>query len=261
MTQQFERFYHWTNKTMNLQLEGYKQNQLQRRITTIMQKNDVVNLEDYAQLMERNPVLRKEFLDYITINVTEFYRNKPYFLEFEREFLKRHKQEPTLKLWSAACSTGAEAYSLGISLHKHGLAAKTRILGTDIDETILERAQKGWFHPQDVRNVEAADLKRYFSKVDKYYHISNEIQKLTTFRKQDLITDCYEKGFHAILCRNVTIYFNNEVKEAIYGKIAASLLPGGIFFTGATETVYKPEQYGLRKIGSFLYEKCNEGGR
>lgn len=240
---------------MSLQLDGYKQNQLQRRITTIMRKNGAESLGEYAHLMEGDPLLRQEFLDYITINVTEFYRNKSFFLDFERELLERHKDSTSLKLWSAACSTGAEAYSLGISLHKHGLAGKTRILGTDIDETILTRAREARFHPQDVRNVEPADLKRYFQKEEQYYRLNKEIQELVTFKRQDLIADRYEKGFHAILCRNVTIYFNHEVKEAIYERIADSLLPGGIFFTGATETVYQPERYGLRKIGSFLYEK------
>ena len=85
--------------------------------------------------------------------------------------------------------------------------------------------------------------------------LSDDIKKTVHFKKHDLILDPYEKGYHAIICRNVTIYFKNEVKEKIYRNIADSLVPGGLFFIGATESVYKPEQYGLKKVAAFLYEK------
>lgn len=256
MTMRFDRFYAWSKRELKLQLDGYKENQLQRRITTIMRKSGAENLEIYAKLIEGNPKLRKEFLDYITINVTEFFRNKQFFDEFEQAFLARHgKNSSQLRLWSAACSTGAEAHSLAILLHRNGLASISRIIGTDIDETILTKAREAIYMETDIRNVEGEDRQRYFLKEDNRYRLKEEVKRMASFRKQDLILDSYETGFHAILCRNVTIYFKDEVKDAIYSKISNSLVPGGIFFTGATETVYHPEQYGLKKIGSFLYEK------
>lgn len=256
MTLHFEEFYAWTKEELNLQLSGYKQNQLQRRITTIMKKSGAEDLKTYAKKIKQDAQVRQAFLDYITINVTEFYRNPVLFAEFERFLIEElATQFPQLKIWSAACSTGAEAYSIAIALKEKGLQQKSRIIATDIDQPILEKAQIGMYREAEIKNIDPAILMKYFSLEDPYYYLQEEIKKLVQFRRHDLILDSYEKGFHAIICRNVTIYFNEDVKESIYKKMSDALVPGGIFFIGATETIYRPEEYGLKKIGSFLYQK------
>ena len=107
----------------------------------------------------------------------------------------------------------------------------------------------------EVQNVPPMEKRLYFTEQNNRYVLSDDIKKTVHFKKHDLILDSYEKGYHTIVCRNVTIYFKNEVKEKIYQNIADSLVPGGLFFIGATESVYKPEQYGLKKVAAFLYEK------
>lgn len=261
MTQQFEAFYGWSKRELKLQLDGYKQKQLQRRINTVMKKSGSKDLREYAEAIKTNVEIKQEFLDYITINVTEFYRNAQIFAEFEQILVEKVAPNyPDLKIWSAACSTGAEAYSVAMALKNKRLNQRSKIIATDIDATILKKAEEGIYRDAEVKNVPARDLKKYFQVLDKKYHLNQEIKDMVHFKKHDLILDRYEKGYHAIICRNVTIYFNDEVKDKIYKDISDSLVIGGIFFIGATETIYNPKQYGFQKIGSFIYEKVEQGG-
>ncbi|AQS54175.1 Chemotaxis protein methyltransferase Cher2 [Jeotgalibaca dankookensis] len=256
MTQQFEVFYNWSKRELNLQLDGYKQKQLQRRITTIMTKSGASNLADYAQKIKQDTQIKQDFLDYITINVTEFYRNELMFLEFTQLLVdKIAPQFSHLKIWSAACSTGAEAYSVAMALKKNHFHTRSTIIGTDLDLTVLKKAREGKYRDVEVKNVPTDELKKYFTHDDYHYYLNQEIKDLVSFKKHDLILDRYEKDCHAIICRNVTIYFNDEVKEAIYSSVSDALVPGGLFFIGATETIYNPQKYGFKKVGSFIYEK------
>ena len=252
----FEFFYAWVKKNLNLNLESYKETQLQRRISTVMRSSGATNLKEYADLISKDEQIKRIFLDYITINVTEFFRNKDIFDEFEKAFIAnivpKHK---SLKIWSAACSIGAEPYSLGIILDRHKLSNSSKIIATDIDDTILSRARVGKFKEHEIKGVERQDLETYFDKEDQLYAIKDNIKKMVSFKKHDLLLDRYEQGFHAVVCRNVTIYFKNDAKDKIYKGIHESLVPGGIFFTGATESIYNPDQFGFRKLSTFIYEK------
>lgn len=256
MKQDFKAFYVWLLRELNLELSGYKQKQLQRRITTIMKKSGAKDLKMYARYIKEDEAIKRAFLDYITINVTEFYRNPDIFSEFEELLINQvAKKFPRLKIWSAASSTGAEAYSVAMILKKNHLLGKSTITGTDLDEGILEKAREGKYTELEVKNVPANEMRRYFKKENRFYLISPEIKKLVHFKPHDLILDDYEKNHQVIICRNVTIYFDDEVKNKIYQKMSDALDIGGLFFIGATETIYQPEKYGLRKAGSFIYEK------
>lgn len=252
----FDLFYDFTKKKLNLELWAYKQKQLQRRITTVMNSSGAKTLEEYAKLIEKDEATKQKFLDYITINVTEFFRNKDIFEEFEK--IVKEVLNPkfgALKIWSAACSIGSEPYSLGIIMDKNNLSIKDKILATDIDEGILNRAKKGTYKETEIKNIDSMYLQRYFTLENKEYTIDSKIKNMINFKKHDLILGRYETGFHIIICRNVTIYFKNEVKDEIYKKFNDSLVKGGILFTGATESIYNPEKLGFKKLSTFIYEK------
>lgn len=252
----FDQFYEFTKKKLNLDLHAYKQKQLQRRITTVMNSSGAKTLEEYAKLIENDNNIKQRFLDYITINVTEFFRNKDIFEVFEK--VVKENLNPKfggLKIWSAACSIGSEPYSLGIIMDKNNLKIKDKILATDIDEEILNKAKKGIYKEAEIKNIDSMDLKKYFTLEEKKYTIDNKIKSMIDFKKHDLILGQYETGFHIIICRNVTIYFKNEVKDEIYKKFNDSLVRGGILFTGATESLYNPEKLGFKKLSTFIYEK------
>ncbi|WP_208560878.1 CheR family methyltransferase [Marinilactibacillus kalidii] len=255
-TLNFDFFYEWVLSNLNINLDAYKEKQLQRRIGTIMKQSGSTTLEEYAKIISTDEAIKKQFLDYITINVTEFFRNKDLFENFEL-MLNTHLSPrfKELKIWSAACSIGAEPYSLGMIIQKNDIKLQQKIIATDIDRTILDRAAKGYYRENELKNVSLTDKATYFELKDGYYYIQESVKRKIQFKQHDLVQDRYEKGFHAIVCRNVTIYFKSDVKDEIYKKMSESLVTGGLLFTGATETIYQPEKYNLRKVASFIYEK------
>lgn len=252
----FDSFYGYVRKELNLDLNAYKEGQLQRRITTVMKSAGASNLEEYSKLITKDEAIKIKFLDYITINVTEFFRNKDIFTEFEKILINYLSPKfPDIKIWSAACSIGAEPYSLSIILDKNNIKMREKILATDIDDKILSRAKEGLYKDFEIKNIDKDDLNKYFVKNGDKFLIKDSVKERVTFKKHDLILDNYQKGFHAIICRNVTIYFKNEAKDEIYKKFSESLVKGGVLFTGATETIYNPAEFGLKKISTFIYEK------
>lgn len=256
MKQDFSFFEKWVYKNLCIDLSAYKPRQLHRRILTIMNRAGYSNLKDYAQAIGQDDRVRMQFLDYITINVSEFFRNKEMFENLEKKMEKCLLSEHTnLKIWSAACSIGAEPYSLSILLDKISKNKDHKIIATDIDEGVLERAKQGSYHAGEIKNVSPKDLGIYFQEKDGKYHIKDFIKKRVAFKKHDLILDPYGKYFHLIVCRNVVIYFNGDRKDEIYQKFYESLLPGGLLFVGATETIYNYKKLGFEKISTFLYQK------
>ncbi|WP_312711873.1 CheR family methyltransferase [Proteiniclasticum ruminis] len=251
----YDFFKEWVKKKLKIDLHAYKEKQLHRRIATVMNSAGVSDLRSYAALIEKDQQVRQVFLDYITINVTEFYRNKEIFEEFEtalREILvPRFKN---LKIWSAACSIGAEPYSVSMIMERNQIR-NSSILATDIDDTILRKAKEAKYRETELKNVAPSELTDFFEKKGNEFVLSDTIKKRVQFKKHDLLLDPYEKNFHAVICRNVTIYFKNEAKNEVYKKINESLEKGGIFFTGATEAIYNPASFGFRKLSTFLYEK------
>ncbi|MDR7869625.1 MAG: protein-glutamate O-methyltransferase CheR [Tissierellaceae bacterium] len=256
MTMDFNYFNDWAKDELNIHLNAYKEKQLQRRITTIMKSSGANNLKDYAKLIKKDESIKRNFLDYITINVTEFYRNKDLFEEFEEILLNSLiPRFRNINIWSAACSNGSEPYSLAMILDKNNVKQRSKIQATDIDNGILEKAKLGAYKKYELKNVDKADLDKYFTEKNGIYHINDEIKGMVNFKKHDLLIDRYDRGFHVIVCRNVTIYFKNESKDEIYRKMRDSLVPGGVFFIGATESIYNPEEFGFKKLSTFIYEK------
>lgn len=255
-TLNYDYFYNWVFTHLNIQLDAYKEKQLQRRIHTIMKQSGAQSLEEYTTLIHADAIVRKNFLDYITINVTEFFRNVDLFDNFE-VLLKTNLSQKfdSLSIWSAACSIGAEPYSLAMIMERNNIPLKQKILGTDIDETILGRAKQGIYKENDLKNLSLSDRNKYFKLEDKQFILDEEIKQMVNFKKHDLVLEPFQKNFHVIVCRNVTIYFKYEIKEDIYKRMSDSLVKGGLLFTGATETIYQPERYNLRKVASFIYEK------
>ncbi|GAB2490443.1 protein-glutamate O-methyltransferase CheR [Alkalibacterium psychrotolerans] len=255
-TLNYDYFYNWVQANLNIRLDAYKEKQLNRRIQTVMRQSGALTLEDYSILIHQDETIKKQFLDYITINVTEFFRNKDLFEKFEELLITDlSKKFDAISIWSAACSIGAEPYSLAMIVDRHDLPLKQSIIATDIDETILTKAKEGKYKDNELKNVSLLDRSHYFAEIDGQYVLDSRIKEMVQFKKHDLVLDSFESGLHVIVCRNVTIYFKNEVKEDIYRRMSEALVTGGLLFTGATETIYQPEQYGLKKVSSFIYEK------
>ncbi len=255
MSLNFEFFNQWVEQKLGIELNAYKERQMQRRIANIMDTAGEKTLEGYAKLLEKDNVARQEFLSHITINVTEFYRNKDLFETFEKQVLKLNETNPRLKIWSAACSIGAEPYTLSMIL-KNNQLKQAKIVATDIDTHCLKRAKAGVYKESEIKNISSKDLSQHFTTTDnKEYQVKEHLKTPIVFKRHDLLKDRYEDKCHVIVCRNVTIYFKNEARDEVYQKFSEVLEPGGILFTGATETINFSEKFGLKKIDSFIYQK------
>ena len=173
----YDFFKEWVKKKLKIDLHAYKEKQLHRRIATVMNSAGVSDLRSYAALIEKDQQVRQVFLDYITINVTEFYRNKEIFEEFEtalREILvPRFKN---LKIWSAACSIGAEPYSVSMIMERNQIR-NSSILATDIDDTILRKAKEAKYRETELKNVAPSELTDFFEKKGNEFVLSDTIKK------------------------------------------------------------------------------------
>lgn len=250
------QFEQWVLKEFGINLSAYKSNQLHRRILSLMSRVGVNTVDEYIALLKKDPNQRQKFLDFITINVTEFFRNPEIFDDLkgklQSELLPYNKN---LKIWSAACSIGAEPYSIAMILDSISPMSRHTIIATDIDSTILEKAKKGEYVYSEVKNVKKEYMDKYFKIIGDKYIIDSKIKNMVTFKKHDLILEKYENNFDLIVCRNVVIYFNQDVKNEIYKKFSSSLRKGGLLFVGATESIYNYRDFGFEKASTFIYKK------
>lgn len=252
----FNQFKNNIHQKFGLNLDGYKEKQLKRRIDTLMQGLDFTNYGDYFRSLIKEEDHLNRFLDKVTINVSEFFRNPEIFKVLEEEILPLLlKQKRKLKIWSAACSNGCEPYSVAIILEDLTPNISHQIDATDIDRKILEAAKLGIYNSRLIKNVSQERLKKFFTMANDEYAISESIKRKVNFRYHDLLLDDYDKDYDLIICRNVTIYFTGESQDKIYADFYKSLSPGGVLFIGATENMLKYRDFGFKKISPWFYQR------
>ena len=242
---------------MGISLNSYKEVQLNRRIKSLMDRLNIKTLEEYKELLDRDSDSRAIFLDYVTINVTEFFRNPEFFKALSQILKKRFEEDKSeLRIWSAGCSCGCEPYTLSMLIDNMSNTYKYKIYATDIDENMLARAREGKYTNIELGNVDSNILSKYFKKIDdNEYVVDIKAKKNVVFKKHDMILDKYETGFDLIVCRNVVIYFKDETKTKIVKGFVNSLKKGGLLFVGATESINSYKEYGLEKVSPFIYRK------
>jgi chemotaxis protein methyltransferase CheR len=247
-------------KRTGIDLNAYKERQMLRRISTLMSMRGVDDFASYLRLLDNDPDCLREFLERITINVSEFFRNPERFKELtERYFpLLLAGGRRQLKVWSAGCAAGEEAYSLAILLLENVPGQLLPVLATDLDKEALKEAEAGRYPSARLKNVPPELKQRYFIVDGDFYTVRPTVKALVKFQRHDLLRDPYDTDFDLILCRNVVIYFTEETKETLYTRFARALRPGGILFTGATEQIFQPQRYGFKSIAPFFYQRLEE---
>ncbi|HHY60860.1 MAG TPA: protein-glutamate O-methyltransferase CheR [Clostridia bacterium] len=253
---EFAEFQKRIYQHFGLNLAGYKEKQLKRRITSLMQSQGINDFKQYFDLLVRDEEQLARFLDKVTINVSEFFRNPEIFKVLETKILPELlKTKSRLKIWSAACSNGAEPYSVAIILEELTPGVKHQIEATDIDRKILEAAKRGFYEERFLKNVSPERLKRFFRPEGNGYLISEDIKRRVQFRYHDLLVDEYGRNYDLIVCRNVTIYFTMEAQDLLYRKFREALNPGGILFIGATENMLYYRELGYEKVMPWFYRR------
>ncbi|MHB1420259.1 MAG: CheR family methyltransferase [Bacillota bacterium] len=254
----FTTFKQQVRQHFGLDLDGYKEPQLKRRIESLMNSQGIgQEYRRYLELLQGDQKQKLLFLDKITINVSEFFRNPEIFKLLEKEVIPHLLQaSPRLKVWSAACSNGAEPYSVAIILDEVTPGVRHRIEATDLDRKIIEQAQTGEYPATAVRNVSPERMKKYFQEQKGIYTVNQSIRDRVSFRHHDLLVHPFGTGYDLVICRNVTIYFTRETQDRLYSQFYAALKPGGILFIGATESLLQYRQMGFAKNSPWFYQKC-----
>ena len=244
-------------KITGIDLLQYKRGQMERRIRTFAEKQGVTDLGDYLRLLQRDGTKVTEFLDRVTINVSQLWRNPEQWTLLGRTLLPELAAETgRVRAWSAGCSYGAEAYTLAAVASATIPKARVQIRGTDIDPRMVERARRGQFTTDDGRSAPKAELERWFERTDTGWLGRPELKRLVSFEVGDLLVGRVQKEAHdLVLCRNTVIYFNEDVRDALHDRLAQSLRPGGYLVIGSTERVTKPADLGLKPTHPFVYRK------
>lgn len=256
MGNDYEQFTLNIKKKTGIDLSLYKEAQMKRRLISLYEKKGYRSFQEFYQAISQDRVLLNEFLDRMTINVSEFYRNGKRWEVLETKILpKLLEKNNRLKVWSAACSTGEEPYTLAMILSKFMPLAQVQILATDIDDNVIERAKIGMYPDRSLNEVPLEMKMKFFTQDGSFFKISDEIKKTVTFQKQNLLADPFGGPFDLIVCRNVLIYFTEEAKDVLYNKFSGSMRKDGIFFVGSTEQIFNPSVYGLETEDTFFYRK------
>ena len=247
-------------KLTKIDLTFYKEAQMKRRIDALIAKERFQGYQDFVEALKKDSAKLSEFIEYMTINVSEFYRNPDQWELMDKVFIPEliSKFGKNLKIWSAACSTGDEPYSLVMALSRHLPLNQIKIYATDLDKQVIAQAKTGIYAEKSLTNVPKDLKEKYFTKVGNSYQISNDIKSRVEFKEHNLLKDPYPQNYHFIICRNVLIYFTEEAKDEIFMKYGQSLCEGGIFFIGSTEQIMNHRQYGFERRNSFYYEKKSE---
>lgn len=240
-----------------IDLNAYKEKQMKRRIDTLITRHKISGYEKFVETLKKDSAVFDDFVNYLTINVSEFYRNPEQWELMDKEIIPELIQKfgKNLKVWSAACSTGDEPYSLVMALSRHIPLNQIKIIATDIDKQVIEKAKAGLYNEKSIVAV-PDDLKRkYFEKIGPSYKISNEIMSRVEFKQHNLLKDPYPDRCDLIVCRNVLIYFTEEAKLEIFKKFNQSLKSKGILFIGSTEQIINYKEIGYERKNSFFYVK------
>lgn len=258
MIKDYEDFKKFVLQNTGIDLNAYKERQMKRRIDSLIERNKYDGYDSYSKAIKTNKELMDQFVNYLTINVSEFYRNPALWKTLEDVILPDliKKFGPNLKIWSAACSTGDEPYSLAMVLAKKMPLNKIHIIATDIDDQVLEKARDGVYAASSLKGLPDEYKNKYFEKMgEKYFKISDEIKKCVEFKKANLLKDPYPSGCNLIVCRNVMIYFTEEAKDQMYYQFSESLRKDGVLFVGSTEQIIGSAQYNLKSLQAFFYQK------
>jgi len=226
---------------------NYNCRMLKRRILIHSIKLHINSFDKYTQAVLDSMDIFDEMFSYFSINITEFFREPEQLKIFKEHIIPYLETFPYLKIWCAGCSTGESPYSLSILLEEVGLLDKCQIYATDFNNQVLSRAKNGLY---DIENLEEVskryissggekEFEKYFIKKGKYYQIKKRIKEKILFFNHNLVTDGLINTFQLIICKNVMIYFDQDLKKLTIDKFQQSLVHNGFLILGNSE--YLPQ--------------------
>ncbi|WP_026713378.1 CheR family methyltransferase [Flavobacterium daejeonense] len=223
----------------------YSKASMLRRINRFMDINNMKNAVDLKFELINNPAIFQNFINEIVVNVSEFFRDPSFFKSLQEKVFPYLNSYPKINIWSAGCSFGEETYSLNILLKENNLFSKTRIYATDISANAIERARKGIYDNNNFKDYTRnyydcggkEALNNYFVSDDRHSMIQSELKQNVLFSNHNLVADSVFKECQLILCRNVLIYFNNELQNKALELFYESLPVHGFLAIGKKESL------------------------
>jgi chemotaxis protein methyltransferase CheR len=232
-------------KIYGFDFTGYSRASLKRRIAHVMSKFNMTFFTLKQQLVNQ-PSFYQLFLNEITVNVTEMFRDVSFYQAVARDVIPYLSSYPGIKVWNAGCSTGQETYSFAIMLKEHGLLNRSFLYGTDINTTVIETATEGIYPAVNLKTYSKNYLEAGGkSTLADHYHaaydhviMNNELKSRILFSVHNLVSDNVFNEFQLVVCRNVLIYFEPRLQERVTSLLYDSLCPLGFLCLGSKEVIH-----------------------
>jgi chemotaxis protein methyltransferase CheR len=225
---------------------AYARGSLTRRVRHRARQEGVATATAQLDLVLHDASVMQRLLYDLSINVTSMFRDPGFYRSFRERAVPMLKTYPFVRIWNAGCSTGEETFSLAILLSEVGLLEKTRIYATDMNDAVLERAASGVFPLEKMREytgnyIEAggtASFSEYYTSGFAGARFHRELTENVVFAQHNLVSDRSFNEFHAIVCRNVMIYFDKSLQDAVHDLFHASLVMFGVLGLGSRESLH-----------------------
>jgi chemotaxis protein methyltransferase CheR len=266
---EFEQIRRLAHERFGLDLREGKQQLISARLGKKLRESPFRTFREYCEyvIADSSGEALAEMIDALTTNYTSFLREKPHFEFLRKTVLAEFGAGGGLAVWSAACATGEEPYSIAISLLEElGWEARSRIriLATDISNRALETARQGVYPAERFEEFPAALLSRYFLRGEREWdgwrRVKREVRAMVEFRRLNLIEPFVNvPKFPVIFCRNVMIYFDKPAQKDLVRRLAECLEPGGYLLTGHAESLLGGDHL-LEYVKPAVYRRRSEGG-
>ena len=265
---EFRKFQDFIYTTSGIRIPDTKRTLLSNRIRKRVKAGQFAGFREYYSHIT-SPAGQNElegFLDAVTTNETFFFRTEKHFEWFCSEFIPELVQQAragrrarSLRVWSAACSTGEEPYSLAVCLAENSLRLRgweLQVVGTDISEQALTTAREAVYRERTLEKVTDKQRRRYFrrNKTDDNWQVRPEVQKLVRFQRHNLLEPLRQQPFDCIFIRNVLIYFDRESKQTVIENLVRAMADGAYLVVGPSEGIF--DMLGmLQKRSISVYQK------
>ncbi|HEY3604226.1 MAG TPA: CheR family methyltransferase [Sporichthyaceae bacterium] len=239
----FEALLAYLKESRGFDFTGYKRTSLMRRVQRRVTEVGCTGFVDYLDHLQVHPEEFTVLFNTILINVTGFFRDAEAWSHLRKEIipalLQAKPADRPVRVWSAGCASGEEAYSLAIALAEEmgvdEYRARVKIYATDVDEDALAAARQATYDTALTRGLDAEILERYFEPVGQRYAFRKDLRRSVIFGRNDLVQDAPISRIDLLVCRNTLMYFTAEAQARILGRFNFALAPGGVLFLGRAE--------------------------